>query len=193
MDKLKTVLINCQIREVSSNEEEKVKNLISCFDSINQYHLVVLSDVIEVRKDQNNSFLSLLSFTYSFKPIKSPQNVSNLVEYEIVGMAILQKDYGRVLIRPENIEDEIIDLFVHVDIDFEIDKVFSKKYYVVASDETKLRKNITASFLKTVENFDGLEIEINGNVLMVRLKKQFSQESGKIISDFVTEINNGQN
>ena len=193
IDNLRTIMTNCQFRELNESEEENIKKIISRFNSLNNYSLIVLSDVVEVKKNQHTSFLSLLSITYSYKDVKSPQNERGFSEYELIGIAILEKDYGRVLIRPETIADKIKDLFLYTDIDFDFDEVFSKKYYVSANDETKLRNCISKSFLETVRCFSGLEIELDGNILMIRLRKQFTQENGEIITNFITAINDGCN
>ena len=193
IDNLSAILTNCQFRRLIKSEEENINKIISRFDSLNNYSLVVLSEAVEVKKNQNISFLSLLCITYSYKEVKSPQNERGFSEYELIGIAMLKKDYGRVLFRPETIADKIMDLFLNTDIDFDFDKVFSEKYYVVANDETKVRNCISKSFLETVRCFSGLEIEIDGNILMVRLRKQFTQENGEMITNFITAINDGYN
>jgi len=193
IENLKPILTNCQLRELNANEEEHLQKLISRFDSLIDYSQVVLYDSAEIKKNQNTSFLALLSLTFKYKGVRSPQVESSLSEYEIIGLAKLKKDYGRVLIRPETTMDKISDLFVHTDIDFDFDKEFSRKYYLAANDEVKLRKNITAGFLETVKHYSGLEIEIDGNVLTARLRKPFSPEGGKTIANFITEINDGRN
>ncbi len=73
IDNIKSTMPNCQFRELNELEVEKIENLISRFDSLSNYSLVVLSDVVEVTNNQNVSFLLLLSITYSYKGIKSPQ------------------------------------------------------------------------------------------------------------------------
>jgi hypothetical protein len=193
IDELNSILANCQFRELSEPEVANIENIILHFDSLTNYSQVILSEAIEIKKNQQLSFLLLLSMTFSYKSTKSPQNETRFSEYELIGIATLKKDYGRVLIRPETIEDKINNLFLSTDIDFDFNKGFSKKYYVVANDETKVRKCISNSFLETVRGFSGLEIEIDGNILMVRLKKQFTQVNGEIITNFLTAINDGYN
>jgi len=193
IDNIKSIMTNCQFRELNELEVENIENLISRFDSLSNYSLVVLSDVVEVTKNQNASFLLLLSITYSHKGIKSPQNENRFSEYELIGIAILRRDYGRVLIRPETFSDKINDLFLSIDIDFDYDKDFSKKYFVVSNDESKIRNNISRSFLETVRKYNGLEIELDSNILLVRLRKPFTPENGKIITNFITAINDSYN
>lgn len=84
-------------------------------------------------------------------------------------------------------------MFLSIDIDFDYDKDFSKKYFVVSNDESKIRNNISRSFLETVKRYNGLEIELDSNILLVRLRKPFTPENGKIITNFITAINDGYN
>jgi len=193
IETLNSILADCQFRELNEPEFEEIENIILRFDSLNNYSQVVLSEAIEIKKYQQISFLVLLSMTFSFKSTKSPQNETRFSEYELIGIATLKQDYGRVLIRPETIEDKIKNLFLVTDIDFDFNEDFSKKYYVVANDETKVRNCISNSFLETVRGFDDLEIELDGTILMVRLRKQFTRENAETISNFLTAINDGYN
>lgn len=193
IDRLNSILTNFQFRVLNEPEVTKIEDMIMNFESISNYSQVVFSEAIEIKKNHQISSLHLLSITYIYKSSKIPQNESMHSEYELIGIAKLKKDYGRVLIRPETIEDKIINLFFNIDIDFDFNKDFSKKYYVVANDETKVRNCISNSFLETIRRFSGLEIELNSNILMVRLRKQFTQENGEIITNFLTSINDGYN
>ena len=85
------------------------------------------------------------------------------------------------------------DIFEHIDIDFDFDKKFSKKYCVEADNEDKLRNTISKQFIETIREINGLEIEIDKNILIVRLRKQFTPENGEVITKFITAINNGRN
>jgi hypothetical protein len=134
IDELNSILLNCEFRELSEPEVANIEEIILHFDSLNDYSQVILSEAIEIKKNQQLSFLLLLSMTFVFKSAKSPQNETRFSEYELIGIATLKKDYGRVLIRPETIEDKIKDLILSTDIDFDFNKGFSKKYYVVAND-----------------------------------------------------------
>jgi hypothetical protein len=193
IETLKSILTNCQYKELDEPEIENIESILLRFDSLNDYTKVVLSEAIEIKKHQQISFLLLLSMTFSYKSTKSPQNETRFSEYELIGIATLKKDYGRVLIRPETFEDKIKNLFLVTDIDFDFNEDFSKKYYVVANDETKVRNCTSNSFLEAVQAFDDLEIELDGNILMVRLRKQFTRENGEVISNFMTAINDGYN
>ena len=193
IESLKTKFENCILKRLTESEEEMIINNLSSFDSFENYSLAVLSEAVEIIKNGNSSYLLLLNLQTTIKGVRIPQNESTISDYELIGLAVLKKKYGRVLIKPETLEDKINDLFSHVDIDFDFDKEFSKKYYVIATNESLFRNSISTQFIETIREVKGLEIELNDNILIVRLRKQFTPENGEIIAKFLTVMNNGRN
>ncbi|MEI6347663.1 MAG: hypothetical protein WCP69_06930 [Bacteroidota bacterium] len=190
---LQPFLFNYSLLPATELEEAMVQNHLSSFDSYQEYTMVVISETVKLVKNQNQSFLSLLNINYIFKELKIPQNIQEQCIYEVIGLTELRKDYGRVLIRPETIADKIAEIFEQVELDFDTDKEFSRKYYVLSNNESKFRMQVTTSFLNCIAKFDNLEIEINKTILIVRTRKPFSSEITKTIADFLVEINNGLN
>lgn len=182
-----------QFKTASDSEEAKVSDHLLLFESLKSYPMVVMAETVSLISQQQKSFLCLLSLTFTSRGVKSPHSEQSFSEYEIIGIAPLRKDYGQVLIRPESLEDKISEVFIHTDIDFDIDHDFSRKFYVDASDEDRLRLRISPGFLRTFSRFHGIEAEISGNVLMARLRKPFTVENGIFIAGFLAEINNGEN
>ena len=193
IESLKTKIENCILKRLTESEEDMIVNNLSTFDTFENYSLAVLSEAVEIIKNGNSSYLLLLNLQTTIKGVRIPQYESTISDYELIGLAVLKKKYGRVLIKPETLEDKINDLFSHVDIDFDFDKEFSKKYYVIATNESLFRNSISTQFIETIRDVKGLEIEINDNILIVRLRKQFTPENGEIIATFLTGINNGHN
>lgn|ERR1035437_9303430 len=193
IDNLSIKFKDCVLRKLTESEEENIVKTISRFDSLGSYSLALLSEAVEIKKNENSSYLLLLNLHYTFKGIRVPQSETNISEYELIGLVQLKKSYGKVLIRPETIEDKINDLFSHIDIDFDFDKKFSNRYCVEADNETQFRLNISKQFIETTGEIKGLEIEIDDHILIVRLRKQYTLENGEIIAKFVTGINNGFN
>lgn len=193
IDNLKDRLENSTLRRLTESEEEMIVSNLSRFDTFENYSLALLTEAMEIQKNGISSYLLLLNLQTIVKGTRTPQTETTISDYELIGVALLKKKYGRVLIKPETIEDKINDLFSHVDIDFDFDKEFSKKYWVIATNESLFRNNISTQFIETIRDVDGLEIEIDDNVLIARLRKQFTPENGEIIARFITGINNGRN
>ena len=193
IESLKTKFENCILKRLTESEEDMIVNNLSTFDTFENYSLAVLSEAVEITNNGNSSYLLLLNLQTTIKGVRIPQNESTISDFELIGLAVLKKKYGRVLIKPETLEDKINDLFSHVDIDFDFDKEFSKKYYVIATNESLFRNSISTQFIETIREVKGLEIELNNNILIVRLRKQFTPENGEIIAKFLTVMNNGRN
>lgn len=195
INNLSHLLKNCRLIEIANPDEKGIKNIISGFETLRPYKLVFISEVVELVKDGRKSFLILLDITYTYKDHKIPVHERSFVETEMIGITHLKKDYGSVLIRPETISDKISELFNRKEIDFDANKKFSSKFYMQAINEEMTRKAVSHNFLKTFTDtdFESLEVEINGKVLLARLRQPFSNENGKLIGDFIAEINNGEN
>jgi len=182
-----------QFHSVTNTEEEHIRKLLSRFHCFDTYTPAFLMEVISVVHNHNRSIMCMLSLNFTFKAPKTPQIEHYLTEQELIGLAVLQKDYGRVSIRPETINDKIIELFEKTEIDFGFDLAFSSRYYVLAENEAQCRKSMSAEFLKAVRGYDGLEIELDGRILIARFRKPFTVEMGIALTRFITGINNGNN
>jgi len=193
IDNLKSTIANGQLTVLNEGAMDKIAKILARFDSLTDYSFLVLSDAVEIKKNQQVSYFVLLSITYTFKERKSPLNEHSFSEYELIGIALLKKDYGRVWIRPETMADKINDWFESTDIDFDFNRNFRKKHYQAANNETKVRNSNSNSFLDNVNGFNELEIELDGNVLMARLRKPYTEKNSEIIASFIIAINDGIN
>jgi hypothetical protein len=76
------------------------------------------------------------------------------------------RDFGRVTMRLETTADKFTEIFRSRDVDFSQHKDFSDRYYVLASDEKKLRDSIPDEFLELISR-QKLTVEIQGGVISV--------------------------
>ncbi len=109
-------------------------------------------------------------------------------ENQILGIKMLEKDYGRILIREENVFDKILEILIKTEIDFKDDKEFSNRFFVLADNEynakqflnSKVRKNFNS--IPKKENFT---IEIFNNELIISNKKTFNKINFNQIINFL--------
>ena len=179
-----------KLEAISEQEEAKVHKMLSGFECFESYTPAFLTDVVKI-KDSFDLYLCLLSLNFEFKGRKTPQNITTTTEQELIGLAVLHKKYGHVYIRPETLGDKLQELFVKNEIDFEADKEFSRKYYVVADNEMRCRMNLSAGFLSIVKAYNGLEIEINDTILIARFRKPFTKETGEELLQLLDGIGRG--
>ena len=93
----------------------------------------------------------------------------NIVEFQSWGILKLTRDYGHILIKPKTMLDKIHELIHPIELDFEDDIEFSKKFYVLAEYKAKANLYLTPSFrnhIKTIQS-SGLIIEIIDNTLII--------------------------
>lgn len=111
-------------------------------------------------------------------------------EYQAWGLINLRKDFGHILIKPETFLDKVYDLINHVDLDFEDDKEFSKKYLVVANDKQKALMQMTQGFRDCISQIQLKEflIEIVDDKLIIGDKKVISLEATLEFAKFLHKI-----
>lgn len=193
-DSLNAISAKYLVTRVSKSQETKIYKNILSFDSFKVYKQLFLINAFELSEGNHKSHISIVSINSLVETVYRHQiRRENLTEWEFVGLTTLKKDYGRVYIRPENISDKINELFNKVEVDFAIDKEFSRKYYCLTSDDQKLRNQVTIAFLLAIRKHHELEIEIIGRILMVRLCRRISVKSAQTIADFLMEKNDGVN
>ena len=126
-----------------------------------------------------NSFkLSLLKYDTAFRQVKYPYQEKEIIEshYYFLGQLSLRQDFGRVFIKPETIEDKIVELFSPVEIDFKSHPLFSFKYYVLTKDKEHFINKIPEQFFKLMENFRGVSIEFNKRQCVFKLPAAIDME-----------------
>ncbi len=182
------------ITNIKDSDQAKLRKELGMFDSFKEYPLVALFDAYEIQHAYPFNLLILTTNSTIDRIVHRKQiNRETIVEHEFVGMGQLQKDYGHVYIRPETIADKINEWVNPIEIDFKTNKKFSQKYYVLASDEPKLREQIASEFLNSISYYGKLEIEILYNRLIVRTRSRISLKSAIKIVNFLGRICNGKN
>ena len=179
----------------NANEQESAlaHEMLSGMDFYKSYDFVVITETMKVVRDNRISFLVLLNFNYTVKPVKYPLHAYSENYAEIIGIVRLVKDYGRVFIRPETMEDKISELFSKVEVDFENETQLNRKYFTVTDQEQRLRTQVAPQFLRAIAKRDDLEIEINGHILFVRTRHPNAPETATVLAEFLAEINDGSN
>jgi len=88
-------------------------------------------------------------------------------ELRLLGLLELPREAGQALIRPESLSDKIVEAFKPKEVDFHESPVFSKRYYVLATDEPALRSTIKPPALDVLGSRADLFAEISGRDLIV--------------------------
>ena len=181
------------VSKISGKEGVRILKSLSHFDSFKPYNQVFFFDGVEVVTGRNKSYLITVSINSVVEKVaRASIRRENMTELEFAGLTNMRQDYGRVWIRPETFADKVNELVNPVEVDFTEDPEFSSKYYVLTTDVQKFKSAVSPDFLSTIKKHEGMEIEINGRSLMVRLSKRTSVETALMIANFLNEISSGK-
>jgi hypothetical protein len=178
-----------KIYRLSEQEKLVIEQQLKAFALLKNYISVSFVDALLLEKDTIRFNLILLKIN-SEVSIKNRYHIKkeNTVEYEFVSILNLNQSFGHVIIRPETFKDKFSELFKKVDIDFDEESEFSKKYFLSATDETTIIEKFPRPILHLIGKQTGVHIEINDNQLVIQLKKRLTQENTVKIAHLASQI-----
>lgn len=178
------------VNQATEAEEAEIQEKLSQFDAFDEFQQVFLYGAARIACNDQDAWFAVVSLNAQPEGLTAYQGQQpGMTELAYVGLTALNKDFGRVDIRPETTTESIIEIFHPTKVKFEMDPEFSKKYRAMADDAEKVKDQVTGPFLDAIKQFDGLNLEIRGKNLMVRLPKGLSVEVGQKLADFVMRIN----
>jgi len=178
-----------KIYRLSEQEKQVLEQQLKAFSLLKNYISVSFVDALLLEKDSVRFNLVLLKIN-SEVSIKNRYHIKkeNTVEYEFIGILNLNQSFGHVIIRPETFKDKISELFNKVDIDFDDESEFSKKYFVSASDENTVIEKFPRAILHLVGKQSGMHLEIIHSQLVIQFKKRLTQENTVKIAHLASQI-----
>ena len=161
---------------------------IKDFDIFSQNELNDYGAVFRILKSSRFFYINFLEILYRSGVSRYSSNVQ--MEYQTWGFINLKGNFGHILIKPETFLDKIHNIINSVDLDFENDKEFSKKFLVVTNDRQKAESQMTQNFRNCIKQIelDEFVIEILETKLIIGDKKIVSAESTLIFAKFLNEI-----
>lgn len=157
------------------------------FDIFNSNELNSHGAIFRITNNSRPFYLEFIEILYRTGGQRYSSGIH--VEYQTWGIINLKSSFGHILIKPETFLDKVHDLINPVDIDFEDDKEFSKKFLVVTNDKVKAQMQMTKNFRDCIMQIQLKEfiIEIVDNKLIIGDKKIVSLESAL---EFAKYLNN---
>ena len=135
----------------------------------------------------NNQFkILIINIEHHFIGGRHGDSIHN--ENQILGVKMLEKDYGRILIREENVFDKILEAFNKTEIDFKDDKKFSDRFFVVAEEENKAKQFLNSEIreiLTSIPKKENFSIEVFNNELIISNKKTLNRINFNQIINFL--------
>lgn len=145
--------------------------------------------VIEAQQNENPFYLTFTQVFYRFNNANR-YAVNAAREYQTWCVLPLKGSYGHVLIKTETFLDKIHEMVHPIEVDFKEDASFSKRFYVMASDELLTRALLNSRFrncLKALQRND-FWIEIVNDHLIIGNQKSIEVSTSLQMADLLNKI-----
>ena len=161
---------------------------IKDFDIFSHNELNSYGAVFRILKNSKAFYINFLEILYRTGVSRYSSDVH--LEYQTWGFINLKNNFGHTLIKPETFLDKIHNIINPVDLDFEDDKEFSKRFLVVTNDRQKAEMQMTQNFRNCIKQIELNEfiIEIFETKLIIGDKKVVSPESTLSFAKFLNEM-----
>jgi hypothetical protein len=152
-------------------------------DEVNDY-----GPVFRITANGRTFYLNFIEVAY--KTGGGKYSSSSHIEYQTWGSIELKNDFGHILIKPETFLDKVYDFINPMDVDFDDDKEFSKKFLVVANDKLKAQLQLTQKLRDCIMGIELNEfvIEIMGNRWIIGNKKVVTAGSVFPFAKFLEKV-----
>ena len=158
----------------------------SLFDTYEDY---AIGPVIEVNQNSSQFYITFTQVFYKLNT-GSGYRIRLSKEYQTWCVLPLNKQYGHILIKSETLLDKIHELVHPIEIDFNEDPDFSKRFYVMASTDSSTTNLLDDRFrgcLKQMNRKD-IWIEVAQNKLIIGNKKRIDMQATLEMADFIRSI-----
>ncbi len=158
------------------------------FDLFNEYLDVNIGFAIDVSEGKGNSHITFTQVQYQYFTGKGGRHQA--AEYQSWGVAKLKKDFGHVLIKPESFLDKLQEWIQPMELDFEDDPEFSRKFYVMTDEKEKAALAMDSDFRKAILEISESDflIEIRDSQLVIGNRKTVEPESATVFAGFLNRI-----
>lgn len=123
----------------------------------------------------------------SYKP-GSGKRCPDYSEIQAIVIKVLDSDYGHMLIRPETLEDNVMEWFKRTEIDFPGHPEFSSHYFCVAKDASLAMKFLTDDRLNLISAQKEIFTEVRNNLLLAKYARIVSERDCLNLNEFIKKI-----
>jgi len=165
---------------------------IKCNRNQNQETEFTLGGVLQITNTANDCYLVFVKirFYYSHSDAYYSGELLDYYKYQVWALINQKKDFGRALIRKETFADRILNVIHPVELEFNDDHAFSKKFYVVANEPEKATTCMNWNFRNTLMDIDlgDMMVETVGNHLIIGNNDWLNSEAAVFSSKIACKI-----
>ncbi|MEO1514067.1 MAG: hypothetical protein AAFV95_03615, partial [Bacteroidota bacterium] len=99
-----------------------------------------------------------------------------------------EKDYGKIVVRPETLKDKVEEFFFKQELDFEEDQLFSWKYFVLADKKELARHALNEHSRRLILKNKGIVVDFNGKKRLMRFTNSVNSVDLEKLIKFSKEL-----
>ncbi|MFN3403904.1 MAG: hypothetical protein ACK40G_07405 [Cytophagaceae bacterium] len=155
------------------------------FQLLNHYHEFDIVNILNL--NPGNDDIKIINAHVSFFGFESKGKTSAFGDNLTLGYLNLPIDFGHVLMTPETFTDKVIDFFTRREIDFEENKEFSDKFYLIGTNKELLKTKINRGIQEVLVNYPDIHIEIIGRKLIALFPEKMNDHEGMLALALILE------
>ncbi|HWZ04068.1 MAG TPA: hypothetical protein VNX40_10705 [Mucilaginibacter sp.] len=168
-------------------------DFVNKFEIFNNNPDAKLGGTLLINHPEANCYLNFVKSGYSYSSGGRGGNGGQSFEYDkyqIWAFATLNKDFGRVLIRPETFADRILEIVHPTELRFPDDKSFNESFYIVANDPEKAKAGMTQYCRDVITEmmYKDFAIEIINETLVIRTNQPINADEAVHLAEFVSKL-----
>jgi hypothetical protein len=169
------------------------QHFINKFELFNNGPGAKIGGTLFINYPETNCYLNFIKTSYSYSAGgRGGKGGQSFVydKYQVWAFVTLNRDFGRVLIRPETFTDRVLEIFHPTELKFKEDKVFSENFYVLSNDQEKAEAAMKADFRDIIKDmmYKNFSIEIINQVLVVRDNQPINQDDIVGLAEFASKL-----
>jgi hypothetical protein len=160
------------------------------FDLFINNPAINVGGILPIAHPAGNCYIVFIRAHIYFNPRRGAGEIQDYYKYQVWGYIRSRKDCGRVLIRRETFADKLVGLLHPVELEFEDDKAFSHKFYVVTNDRDKALLSMGWNFRNAIMDIqdERMVIEIADNMLVIGNNQWLDKEDAIYLAEVASKL-----
>jgi hypothetical protein len=144
---------------------------------LKEYQKITTLETVQIEQSSKSTCISFVQVVYSTNLGRDGSNTST----DILTLVTvrLPKDFGDLFIKNETFIDKVQEMFQKLELDLDNDSAFSRKFLVLAKDQTKAKELLNDRFRAILKESKDkyIRIEIHNGLLVMSNMKSAADES----------------
>lgn len=150
---------------------------------------VSFANLFKIESPNGKFYIAQLfqDFGYSY----NKHHLHDKYNYQVIGIAELTEDFGKIILRPESKADRLVGRIIKSDIEFPDVEDFNRQYYVAADKPDMALKLFRMSTLLILSNISDVTLKVNRTQFLITFEKEMNSQHAAMVEKILLSISVG--